>query len=175
MEAKNVQHPRGPLGAVSRRSVLKSAVVLAASRRARAAKGVVLAYVGTYTPNGQGIHRFQVDLSTGALTQPKIFPSTTNPSWIAFDPTHNFLYAGNEIGKSFSRRSSTASASSCASTPPTLPGTRPGPSKQSVRFSNAKESPRRPLRSIPPAPIWSRASRAGEPSAPSSLWAIRTS
>jgi 6-phosphogluconolactonase len=98
MEPNNVQHSLGPLGAVSRRSVLKSAVVLAASRRARAAaKGIVLAYVGTYTPNGQGIHRFQVDLTTGALTQPKIFPSTTNPSWIAFDPTHNFLYAGNEI------------------------------------------------------------------------------
>src|SRR5262249_12011296 len=81
MEAKNVQHPRGPLGAVSRRSVLKGAAVLATARRARAAaKGVVLAYGGTYTPDGQGIHRFQVDLSTGALTQEKIFPSTTNPS-----------------------------------------------------------------------------------------------
>jgi 6-phosphogluconolactonase len=67
MEPNNVQHSLGPLGAVSRRSVLKSAVVLAASRRARAAaKGIVLAYVGTYTPNGQGIHRFQVDLTTGA-------------------------------------------------------------------------------------------------------------
>ena len=48
MEANNVEHSRDTLGAVSRRSVLKSAVVLAASRRARAAaKGVVLAYVGT--------------------------------------------------------------------------------------------------------------------------------
>jgi 6-phosphogluconolactonase len=59
--------------------------------------GKLLAYVGTYTPNGQGIYKFRVDEASGALTQIKVFPSTTNPSWLAFDPGHKFLYAGNEV------------------------------------------------------------------------------
>jgi 6-phosphogluconolactonase len=59
--------------------------------------GKLLAYVGTYTPNGQGIYLFSVDESSGFLSPIKVFPSTANPSWLAFDPGHKFLYAGNEI------------------------------------------------------------------------------
>ena len=70
--------------------------------RGRGGGGTTLAYVGTYTPNGKGIHRFRVDPASGALTDQKIFdttgdPSTRNPSWIAFDPSRKFLYAANEI------------------------------------------------------------------------------
>lgn len=53
--------------------------------------------MGTYTPNGQGIYKFHVDQATGALTQLKVFPSTTNPSWLALHPSRKFLYSGNEI------------------------------------------------------------------------------
>src|SRR5437762_1923278 len=96
----------GHASAVSRRSFLQgaaaigAATALGAAPPAPAAKpghGRVLAYVGTYTPNGQGIHLFEVDSSSGALTASKIFPSTVNPSWIAFDPTNRFLYSANEI------------------------------------------------------------------------------
>jgi 6-phosphogluconolactonase (cycloisomerase 2 family) len=76
---------------------LASATQAQTEDQGRDARGDVLAYVGTYTPNGQGIYRFRVNLDTGALTDQKVFPSTTNPSWLAFDPSHKFLYAANEI------------------------------------------------------------------------------
>jgi 6-phosphogluconolactonase (cycloisomerase 2 family) len=59
--------------------------------------GTTLAYVGTYTPNGQGIHQFRVDPGTGALTPLKVFASSVNPSWIAFGPGEDVLYSANEI------------------------------------------------------------------------------
>jgi 6-phosphogluconolactonase len=102
MNVKNLQP--NSAGPVSRRNLLGGAAALAAagasSRLAQSQgpskKGTILAYIGTYTPNGQGIHRFQVDLTTGALTNLKAFASV-NPSWIAFDPTYRFLFAVNEI------------------------------------------------------------------------------
>src|SRR5438270_13454582 len=92
MESKK-QNTQDSVGSVSRRSLLKGAAVLAAARPGsalddddgRGATGTIHAYVGSYTPNGQGIYLFQVNLATGALTLIKVFPSTTNPSWIAFD------------------------------------------------------------------------------------------
>jgi 6-phosphogluconolactonase len=53
--------------------------------------------VGTYTPNGQGIHLFSVDSSTGDLTQIKVAAAIPSPSWLAFHPNKRFLYAVNEI------------------------------------------------------------------------------
>jgi 6-phosphogluconolactonase len=105
MEQRDGRSGYGSAGGVSRRSLLKgvaaigAVTTLGAARPAPAAKpgGRVLAYVGTYTPNGQGIYLFEVDGSTGALTQLKVFPSMVNPSWIAFDPTNRFLYSANEI------------------------------------------------------------------------------
>src|SRR4030095_11292452 len=57
----------------------------------------VLAYVGTYTPNGQGIYLFSFDLGTGALTQIKVAAAIPSPSWIAIHPNGKYLYAVNEI------------------------------------------------------------------------------
>jgi 6-phosphogluconolactonase len=87
---------------ISRRSLLKSAAALAAipaASRLRLAKpkGSVLAYVGTYTPNGQGIYLFSFDLATGALTQIKVAAAIPSPSWIAIHPNGKYLYAVNEI------------------------------------------------------------------------------
>lgn len=58
---------------------------------------MILAYPGTYTPNGSGIYLFQMNPSTGDLTQIKIFPTNTNPSCLAFDPEGKYLFAANEI------------------------------------------------------------------------------
>ncbi len=93
---------------VSRRSLLGGAAALAAmqSRSARADEGrddnphnnnPILAYVGAYTPNSTGFYLFQVSPSDGKLTQLKIFPTTTNPSWLTFDPQRRNLYVVNEI------------------------------------------------------------------------------
>lgn len=107
MEPKDVQYSCKSFGAVSRRGLLQGAVSLAAARSApllaqddddrHGRTGTILAYVGTYTPNGQGIYLFHVNLATGALTQIKVFPSTVNPSWIALDPSKKHLYAADEI------------------------------------------------------------------------------
>ena len=59
--------------------------------------GSVLAYVGTYTPNGQGIYLFSLDLATGVLTQIKVAATVPSPSWIAIHPNGKYLYAVNEI------------------------------------------------------------------------------
>ena len=87
---------------ISRRTLLKSAAALAVapmtSFMAQAAPhGSVLAYVGAYTPNGQGIYLFSLDLATGALTQIKVAAPIPSPSWLAIHPNGNYLYAVNEI------------------------------------------------------------------------------
>ena len=95
----------GAGGSISRRALIKSAAILAAAgslpSRANASddnpSGTFFAYVGTYTPNGQGIHLFSFDASTGALTQIKVAAAVQNPSWLALNPNGLFLYAVNEI------------------------------------------------------------------------------
>lgn len=78
-------------------------------------RGTILAYVGTYTPNGQGIHQFSVDPGTGKLTQTKVFPAV-NPSWISFSPDKKFLYAANEISNFNGGTTGAVSAYSVSST-----------------------------------------------------------
>src|SRR6266542_5534120 len=85
--------------AVSRRALLKSAAAVTAVRTMTAQQtttSTTLVYIGTYTPNGEGIHLFQMDPTTGFLTQKKVFPSSS-PSSIAIAPNGRFLYAVNEI------------------------------------------------------------------------------
>lgn len=91
------------IGAPSRRDLIKTAAAFAAAgsvpmarpddddRRRR--QGAIFAYIGTYTPNGQGIHLYSMDVSTGNLTPIKIFPASS-PSWLAFGPAKKHLYAG---------------------------------------------------------------------------------
>src|SRR5215510_5070689 len=115
MESNEAQQAGGGAAPISRRIFLAGVAAVAAAQSVSVASvsqaetednddqgdshksGELLAYVGTYTPNGQGIYKFRVDESSGALTQIKVFPSSVNPSWLAFDPGHKFLYSGNEI------------------------------------------------------------------------------
>ena len=105
----------------SRRSFLKvssalagGAPMLAASllkAQAGEAKGPLIAYVGTYTSplrnmpstqvdlppgNGRGIHLFQVDRTTGALTPCGLVEMGTSPSALAFNSAGTRLYSANE-------------------------------------------------------------------------------
>ena len=86
---------------ISRRALLSGAAALAirpaASVRAQGSQGSVLAYVGTYTGNGEGIYLFSLNLRTGALTQIKTAAAVPSPSWLAIHPNGNFLYAANEM------------------------------------------------------------------------------
>ena len=69
-------------------------------------KGSQLAYVGTYSSpqgpegsrgRGQGVYVFEMNLSTGALSQREVFEDGSNPAWLALDPSGKYLYAANEI------------------------------------------------------------------------------
>src|SRR5208283_5556382 len=93
---------------LSRRQLLKSsaAVGLMLPSLGRGAGRRILAYVGTYSSpqgpegskgNGQGIYLFEMDSSTGALAKREVFEDRLNPSWLAFHPSGNFLYAANEV------------------------------------------------------------------------------
>ncbi len=109
MDLKTLQPQRNPLRQVSRRNVLGGAAALAAAQTVSAFadhdddgdednRGVpFFAYVGAYTPNSTGFYLFQGNPSDGKLTQLKVFPSTTNPSWLTFDPKRKNLYVVNEI------------------------------------------------------------------------------
>src|SRR5262245_52248753 len=105
---------------VSRRSFLKTSAVLAGSTpllagaikaQAAGAKAPLIAYVGTFSSplrdvlptqvdlpqgNGRGIHLFQVDRSTGALTPGGVYESGTSPNCLALNSAGTRLYSTNE-------------------------------------------------------------------------------
>ena len=94
----------------TRRQFVKDATFLAAapvvgglSAQAQTpAKGPVFAYIGTYssggnTNGGRGIHIFEVDPTTGGLTERDVLVTPSNPSALALGRTRTHLYAGNEV------------------------------------------------------------------------------
>jgi 6-phosphogluconolactonase len=121
-----------PPGKTSRRGLLTSAAAfaltgvvtrpaLARARqdRASSANKSILAYVGTYsspqgpegsTGNGGGIYLFQMNPSTGALSQREVFSDSSNPSWLALDPSRTHLYAANEVSNFENTNSGSVSA-----------------------------------------------------------------
>ncbi len=67
--------------------------------------GPALAYIGTYSSpqgpegskgRGKGIYLFEMNRSTGALSQRALFENDSNPSWLALNPSRTHLYSGNE-------------------------------------------------------------------------------
>jgi len=105
---------------ITRRSFLKTSAVFAGGlpvlsswpqAHAAAAKGPLFAYVGTYSSllpiirpgqvdqpagNGLGIHIFQVDRQTGALTPAGVYEQKTSPSGLALNAAGTHLYSANE-------------------------------------------------------------------------------
>jgi len=63
-------------------------------------------YFGTYghAPN-EGIFVAELDLSTGAVSGPRLAAAAVNPSFLAFDPRHKFLYAVAEVSSLGGRKS----------------------------------------------------------------------
>ncbi len=63
------------------------------------AKGSYLIYVGTYTgPESKGVYAFRFNPTTGKSTPVELAAETTNPSFLAIDPSQRYLYAANEVG-----------------------------------------------------------------------------
>lgn len=88
-----------------------AAALLAPDAPAAAAKGRLIAYVGTYTSplknmrptqvdlppgNGRGIHLFEMNRQTGELTPCGLVEMGTSPSCLAVNPARTHLYSGNE-------------------------------------------------------------------------------
>jgi 6-phosphogluconolactonase len=73
---------------------------LIAPRRASAASGRdYWVYFGTYTGGrSKGIYVSRLDAS-GHLTDPELATTTANPTFLAVDPRHQYLYAANEINE----------------------------------------------------------------------------
>jgi 6-phosphogluconolactonase len=63
-----------------------------------AAGGKYLVYVGTYTDHGSlGIYAYNFDPATGQLTSLGLAAESAQPTFLAVDPGHKFLYAANEV------------------------------------------------------------------------------
>src|SRR5664279_189365 len=73
-------------------------VVVLTATLVRAADNKFLVYVGTYTDKGsKGIYAYRFDPVSGASDAIGLVAETSNPSFLAVDPNHKFLYAVNEI------------------------------------------------------------------------------
>jgi 6-phosphogluconolactonase len=59
-----------------------------------------LVYVGTYTATtSKGIYNYRFDPQSGKLTPIGVAAELANPSFMATDPQHRFLYAATEMGQ----------------------------------------------------------------------------
>lgn len=113
---------------VSRRSLLRATSLLAGAAllpNAHAADAPLLAYVGTFSSplqdvlptqvdlppgNGRGIHMFQVDRTSGALTPAGVVESGTSPSCLAVNTNRTRLYSANETDRANDAGEGTVSA-----------------------------------------------------------------
>ena len=107
---------------ISRRSFLKASAALAGGpifapllkAQVGAVQGPLIAYVGTYSSplqnvrptqvdlppgNGRGIHLFQVDRATGALSPHGVFELGSSPSCLAINSARTRMYSANETDK----------------------------------------------------------------------------
>ena len=104
-EAESTSSRRGFLQGAAALAVAAPALSRARKGRSMPGHGPVFAYVGTYsaskgpegsTGHGRGIHLFELNPSSGILSEREVFPNEENPSWLAFNPSGTHLYAGNE-------------------------------------------------------------------------------
>ncbi len=108
---------------ISRRSFLKTSSTLAAGApllagllpaKSAEAKAPLMAYVGTFSSplrdvlptqvdlppgNGRGIHLFQVNRATGAMTPSGVYELGTSPSCLALNAAGTRLYSANETDR----------------------------------------------------------------------------
>ena len=84
------------------RPLLASFVILAAFTSAQAAEKYRV-YFGTYTgKESKGIYQCEFNLADGSLSEATLAGETSSPSFLAFHPSKDFLYAVNESEQSVS-------------------------------------------------------------------------
>ena len=78
-------------------SKLALLVIVLVAAVAHAVDYQYLIYVGTYTDKGsKGVYAYRFDPDTGATEAIGVVAESPNPSFLAVDPTHKYLYAVNE-------------------------------------------------------------------------------
>ncbi|WP_158915912.1 lactonase family protein [Caulobacter sp. S45] len=84
---------------LDRRVLLTSGLALGAVavHPVRAERKSIIAYVGSYTPNGHGVFKYSFDNRLGVLAPLGLAAPLANPSWITLDPQRNLLFALSEI------------------------------------------------------------------------------
>lgn len=105
--------------------VVLSALVAATPARPADANRKLMAYVGTYTSplknmrptqvdlppgNGRGIHLFEVDRATGAMTSRGVHEMDNSPSALLFNADKSRLYSANETERLGSEEAGTVTA-----------------------------------------------------------------
>jgi 6-phosphogluconolactonase len=79
-------------------SALLVAVLLVACGSTLAKTNHYILYVGTYTgAESKGVYAYAYDAASGKLTALGLAAETANPSFLAVDASHRFLYAVNEV------------------------------------------------------------------------------
>jgi len=82
---------------LTRRGALAAALATVAARPVRAAgAGPLMAYVGSYTPEGHGIFQYRFDAHSGVLTPVGLAAAISNPTWITIDASRGRLFALSE-------------------------------------------------------------------------------
>jgi 6-phosphogluconolactonase len=121
---QNIESTDKPGDNISRRELLRGSAAFALFSGLRPVRGSamvgpnrkVLVYVGTYSTavdggggNGKGIYLFEMNSASGELTLIKLAAEGHNASWLSFDPSGRYLYAGNEVAE-FGGKSGAVSA-----------------------------------------------------------------
>jgi 6-phosphogluconolactonase len=71
--------------------------IVGQSDRASSTRAADPIYVGTYTDgSSKGIYRLELDPTTGRLSEPSLVADARNPSFLAWHPTRDVLYAVSE-------------------------------------------------------------------------------
>jgi len=77
---------------------LMALLALLVAGRAAAESHLIL--LGTYTRDGnRGIYAVRLDGDTGAVSAPDLAAETPNPSFLALHPSHRFVYAHCDLGR----------------------------------------------------------------------------
>src|SRR5208282_5215773 len=76
--------------------LILSLVTVTAAKESQ--KNKYILFVGTYTgKDSKGIYAYRFDAASSAFTPLGVAAETTNPSFLAIDPSRRFLYAVNEV------------------------------------------------------------------------------
>lgn len=74
-------------------------------------KKIYRVYVGTYTEHdSKGIYAFQFDSSSGKAGAVELVAETKNPSFLAIEPKHRYIFSANEISEYQGKKSGGISA-----------------------------------------------------------------